>query len=79
MEKLKDLDAKLNQYFQIDLILYSLSDSYRNFISKFYINKIECSLAELMNILIATQGNMKTSTVMAMSSSSKTRPPRQPK
>ncbi|XP_052209257.1 uncharacterized protein LOC127812770 [Diospyros lotus] len=36
-------------------------------------NKIECTPAELMNMLITAQGNMKTGTMMAVSSSSKTR------
>ena len=73
MEKLKDLDAELNQYLQIDLILQSLSDSYGSFISNFYMNKIEWSPAELINMLITVQGNMRIGTVMVVSSSSKTR------
>lgn len=36
-------------------------------------NKIECTPAELMNMLIMVQSNMKSGTVMAVASSSKTR------
>jgi len=36
-------------------------------------NKIECTPAELMNMLITAQDNIKRGTVMAVSSSSKTR------
>ncbi|XP_052197321.1 uncharacterized protein LOC127804490 [Diospyros lotus] len=73
LEKLKGLGDELNPHLQIDLILQSLPDSYGNFISNFYMNKIECTPAELMNMLITAQSNMKTGTVMAVTSSSKTR------
>ena len=36
-------------------------------------NKIECTPAELLNMLITTQGNRKKGIVMVVSSSSKTR------
>ena len=39
IEKLMDLEVKLNVDIQIDLILQSLSDSFGGFISNFYINK----------------------------------------
>ncbi|XP_052189901.1 uncharacterized protein LOC127799719 [Diospyros lotus] len=73
MDKLKELDVPMHQYLQINAILQSLSDSFRSFISNFYMNNIECSLTELMYMLIITQGNMETGTVMAVSSSSKTK------
>ncbi|XP_052171564.1 uncharacterized protein LOC127787546 [Diospyros lotus] len=73
LEKLKGLGDELNPHLQIDLILQSFPDSYGNFISNFYMNKIECTPAELMNMLITAQSNMKTGTVMAVTSSSKTR------
>ncbi|XP_052193825.1 uncharacterized protein LOC127802163 [Diospyros lotus] len=72
-EKLKDLGDELNLHLQIDLILQSLPDSYGNFISNFYMNKIECTPVELMNMLIMAQSNMKSGTVMAVTSSRKTR------
>ncbi|XP_052171499.1 uncharacterized protein LOC127787477 [Diospyros lotus] len=52
MDKLNELDAPMHQYLQIDAILQSLPDSYGGFISNFYMNKIECTPAELMNMLI---------------------------
>ncbi|XP_052197383.1 uncharacterized protein LOC127804548 [Diospyros lotus] len=73
LEKLKGLGDELNPHLQIDLILQSLLDSYGNFISNFYMNKIECTPAELMNMLITAQSNMKSGTVIAITSSSKTR------
>ncbi|XP_052197420.1 uncharacterized protein LOC127804588 [Diospyros lotus] len=71
--EVEGLGDELNPHLQIDLILQSLPDSYENFISNFYMNKIECTPAELMNMLITAQNNMKTGTVMAVTSSSKTR------
>ncbi|XP_052177660.1 uncharacterized protein LOC127791722 [Diospyros lotus] len=73
LEKLKGLGDELNPHLQIDLILQYLPDSYGNFISNFYMNKIECTSAELMNMLITAQSNMKSGTVMVVTSSSKTR------
>ncbi|XP_052172262.1 uncharacterized protein LOC127788191 [Diospyros lotus] len=73
LEKLKGLGDELNPHLQIDLILQSFPDSYGKFISNFYMNKIECTPAKLMNMLITTQSNMKTGTMMAVTSSSKTR------
>ena len=46
------LEFPINTQLQTDIVLQSLPDSFSSFIIYFYMNKIECSLPELLNILI---------------------------
>jgi len=45
------LNFPMDPYFRIDLILQLLLDSFSSFINYFYMNKIECSLSEFLNML----------------------------
>ncbi|XP_020081118.1 uncharacterized protein LOC109704754 [Ananas comosus] len=61
LEELKKLDVKIDKELQVDLILQSLSVSYGQFIVNYYMNKIECTNAELFNMLVTTEGTLKSS------------------
>ena len=52
MEELESLDFTMDFHLQLDLILQSLPESFRQTIANFHINKIECTLAELINNLV---------------------------
>ena len=42
-------------HLQVDLILQSLPESFGQTIANFHMNKIECTLVELMNMLMTVQ------------------------
>ena len=42
-------------HLQVDMILQSLPESFRQTIANFHMNKIECTLAELLNMLVTAQ------------------------
>ena len=52
IEELQSLDFMINAQLQTDLILQSLLESFRQTIANFYMNKIESTLAELLNMLV---------------------------
>ena len=43
------------------MILQSLSDAYGQFIMNFHMHKMQCTLAELMNMLVTAELSMKGS------------------
>ena len=51
IEELESLDFSMDFHLQLDLILQSLPESFGQTIVNFYMNKIECTLVELLNIL----------------------------
>ena len=51
IEELESLDFSMDFHLQLDLILQSLPESFGQTISNFHMNKIECTLAELLNML----------------------------
>ena len=55
IEELESLDFSMDFHLQFDLILQSLPDSFGQTIANFHMNKIECTLAELLNILTTAQ------------------------
>ena len=63
IEELESLNFTMDSHLQLDMILQSLPDSFWQTIANFYMNKIECTLAELLNILViaqkALEGNKK--------------------
>ena len=61
LEELEKLGAILGRDFQIDVILQSLSDAYGQFIMNFHMHKMQCTLAELMNMLVTTELSLKGS------------------
>ena len=45
----------------MDLIFQSLTSSYSQFIVNFYMNKLHCTIPELVNILVTTKEILKNS------------------
>ena len=52
IEELESLDFIMNFHLQLDLILQSLPESFGQTIANFHMNKIECTLAELLSMLV---------------------------
>ena len=75
IEKLSSLGFIMDHELSIDLVLQSLPDSYSQFIMNFNMNKIECTLPELLNMLKTVEPNVKASTghVLAIHSSKGTK------
>ncbi|OAY70105.1 Retrovirus-related Pol polyprotein from transposon TNT 1-94, partial [Ananas comosus] len=61
LEELEKLGVKMDKELQVDLILQSLPVSYGQFIVNYHMNKIDCTNAELLNMLITTEGTLKSS------------------
>ena len=61
LEELEKLGIILDKDFQIDVILQSLSDAYGQFIMNFHMHKMQCTLIELMNMLVTAELSMKGS------------------
>ena len=55
IEEIQSLDFMMNAQLQTDLILQSLPESFGQTIANFHMNKIECTLAELLNMLVTAQ------------------------
>ena len=74
IEKLESLDFTIESHLQLDMILQSLPKSFGQTIANFHMNKIECTLAELLNILVTAQkaleGNNKGKEVSLIATSS---------
>ncbi|KAM7510984.1 hypothetical protein LguiB_009859 [Lonicera macranthoides] len=60
IEKLGQLGFVMDHELSMDLVLQSLPDSYSQFIMNFNMNKIQCSLPELLNMLKTAEPNIKT-------------------
>ena len=58
-ERLAVLGFKMDKGLSIDLILQSLLDSLSQFIINFHMNKIDVSLAELLNMLKIAEGTLQ--------------------
>ena len=76
IEKLADLGHIFDNELSIDLILQSLPDSYSQFIMNFNMNKLECSLTELLNMLKTAEPTIKKEkgTIMLVAGSKKKKP-----
>ena len=57
------------------LIFQSLTSSYSQFIVNFHMNKLDCTIPKLVNMLVTTEGTLKSSrgTVLAMKQTSSKR------
>ena len=77
IEELESLDFTMDFHLQLDMIQQSLPKSFGQTIANFHMNKIECTLAELLNILVmaqkAIQGNNKGKEVALITTSSGTK------
>ena len=60
-EELGKLELDMQKKLQIDLIFQSITSSYSQFVVNFHINKLECIVPELVNILVTTEGTLKIS------------------
>ena len=73
IEELESLDFSMDFHLQTDLILQSLPESFGQTIANFHMNMIECTLAELLNMLVtaqkAIQGSKGKETALFASSS----------
>ncbi|XP_020082582.1 uncharacterized protein LOC109706190 [Ananas comosus] len=59
IEELPKLGLRMDADLQTDLILQSLPDSFSQFIMNFQMNKIQCTLSELLNMLVTAEGTIK--------------------
>ncbi|XP_054015959.1 uncharacterized protein LOC128896626, partial [Hylaeus anthracinus] len=57
--QLENLDFDMHFQLKTDLILQSLPSSFDAFITNYQMNKVECSLPELLNMLITYQNQKK--------------------
>ena len=75
IEQLEKLECKIGKELSQDLILQSLPESFSQFIVNFNMNKMNCDLHEMLNMLIDYQNQIssevKTGTVMVVGNSSK--------
>ena len=60
IEKLGKLRLDMQKEFYMDLILQSLMSSYSQFIVNFYINKFDCTIPKLVNMLVTTERTLKS-------------------
>ena len=65
LNKLEVLDANIDGESQVDMILQSLSESFKEFKLNYNMNRNIYSLSELMNELVAAEGILGTSSVDA--------------
>ena len=61
IEELEKLRLEIQKELQMYLILQSLMSSYSQFIINFYMNKLDCTIPELINMLVTTKGTLKSS------------------
>ena len=59
IEELESLDFSMDFHLQVDMILQSLPELFGQTIANFHINKIECTLIELLNMLVTTQKSIQ--------------------
>ena len=61
LKELEKLNMTMQEELQVDLILQSLTSLYGQFIVNYHMNKIDCILTELLNILVTTEEILKSS------------------
>ena len=75
IEQLEKLECKIGKKLSQDLILQSLPNSFSQFIVNFNMNKMNCDLHEMLNMLIDYQNQIssevKAGTIMVVGNSSK--------
>ena len=77
IEELESLDFTMDSHLQLDSILQYLPKSFGQTIANFNMNKIDCTLTELLNILVTAQkvleGSNKRKKVVLIATSSGTK------
>ena len=68
IEELKKLELDMQKKLQIDLILQSFTSLYSQFIINFQMNKLDCTIPKLINMLVTTEETLKSSrgTILTM-------------
>ena len=61
IEELGKLRFDMQNELPMDLIFQSLTSSYSQFIINFHMNKLNCTISKLVNILVTTKGTLKSS------------------
>ena len=61
IEELEKLGLDMQKILQIDLIFQSLTSSYSQFIMNFHMSKLDCTIPELVNMLVTMEGTLKSS------------------
>ena len=61
IKELGKLGLDLQKKLQMDLILQSLTSSYSQFIMNFHMNKLDCTILKLVNMLVTMKGTLKSS------------------
>lgn len=61
LEELKKPGMMIRKELQVDLILQSLPDLYGQVIVNYHMNKLDCTNAESLNILVTTERALKGS------------------
>ena len=60
-EELRKLGLDMQKELPMDLILQSLTSSYSQFIINFFMNKLDCTIPKLVNMLVTMEGILKSS------------------
>ena len=61
LEELEKLELSMQRELKVDLILQSLTSSFGQFIINYHMNKLDCNLSELINMLVTIEGTLKNS------------------
>ena len=60
LEELKKLGLNMQRELKVDLILQFLISLFRKFIVNYHMNKLDCNLSELVNMLVTAEGTLKS-------------------
>ena len=61
IKDIEELRLEIQKKLQMDLILQSLTSLYSQFIINFYMNKLDCTIPKLVNMLVTTEKTLKSS------------------
>ena len=61
LEGLKKLELNMQRELKVDLILQFLISLFGQFIVNYHMNKLDCNLSKLINMLVTTEGTLKSS------------------
>ena len=61
LEELEKLRLTIQRELKIDLILQSLTSLFGQFIINYHMNKLDCNLSELVNLLVTAERTLKCS------------------
>ena len=81
LEELEKFGHTMQKELKVDLIFQSLTSSYRQFIVNYHMNKLDCNLSKLVNILVTAESILKSSkgSVLTVQRTSSRRRPQEKK